>query len=848
MAALNVLSVSELNIQQYAQGSFSDIAADIRGFIASKSMYRNVLLVLCQEFSVDGAFNLRKELIALKKVLLRLSEKSTRQTRTLSRLTTWFYSDITFAKDDNTSGSWTTSDDYKTCSDAMHLSKGTTISLVEARGVMKCLCCLPRFPREGLLSSFGGPTGRKLASVPCGTTWWKTLKDANSFLSSLDCDRNALWEETVHVPIDLVPIELGGWASLQRIRRRMTELVGDALVADQICCSLIARGVWKSFEMRFQAYLLCRKLGVLCESLEVTMRMLQQCIDEDEMCEPPSSTHTAEEVNRRWMLNTHGKKYLLRLRTSLIVVREINVWLEKLLGHTHVRPHWSSCSFASTIHRYLAHSLPPSPQLPRMEQTGENEPPPTDDHLDNDVSPPKVVWHSSYEPMFQAGDGVLMAAPKTTDMQAMYFPAAFSKIPALVEENSLNVELFFPLFVTAVGSQAWPPVGDLGGASVAGDCFCHCCHGMFSKVWMDIWLNSLTMAAPAQSERVVEECEGVSIEREEDVRQKDKKKRNAAAGSCIEGVCCECVRRFKQSHRCCSQHLIAGLTAHKNDSAGRLLCGSMFCPHRLHCPVHDGAGQGSFSCFQCGIHKGDGGDVQQLCATLARMSAPIPGSVEEVVSPALLLFLDFDRTLCSTKSGADPDPLVDRSSDTVQQTTKYSIDDELREVTRLPGVDRTFVITRNSHGESICRFLAKNDCSVHSVHVVAKKSSGRKQERLRRAAVEASRNSAGGAVGKELSDGLHVGEAGEGAASVAVAALRRCNSSSKAEVILQLMRRWQEEEPARPVVAVYVDDDIQELCEGWGDGEGEVAPGSAHVANADGSCKVHRFLFCRGAI
>ena len=60
-----------------------------------------------------------------------------------------------------------------------------------------------------------------------------------------------------------------------------------------------------------------------------------------------------------------------------------------------------------------------------------------------------------------------------------------------------------------------------------------------------------------------------------------------------------------------------------------------FCPHSLRCFVCD-----AFSCRRCALTRGDGEDVAALA--------------EEFGASLRVLFLDFDRTLCSTRGGANP--------------------------------------------------------------------------------------------------------------------------------------------------------------------------------------------------
>ena len=119
---------------------------------------------------------------------------------------------------------------------------------------------------------------------------------------------------------------------------------------------------------------------------------------------------------------------------------------------------------------------------------------------------------------------------------------------------------------------------------------------------------------------------------------------------------------------------------------GRLRCEpSAWCVHDRRCLACDG-----WSCTACRFHQGDGTDVAALVASL---------------QPACL-FLDFDRTLCSTRGGS---PLKGT----------HSVDEELVALcSQLAG--RVHVVTRNAHVEDICTFLAAKGLPDVPVHRVPK--------------------------------------------------------------------------------------------------------------------------------
>ena len=91
-------------------------------------------------------------------------------------------------------------------------------------------------------------------------------------------------------------------------------------------------------------------------------------------------------------------------------------------------------------------------------------------------------------------------------------------------------------------------------------------------------------------------------------------------------VCFYCAEQLREAGQCVGVRL------------GRPGCSrASFCPHHRRCFVCDGA-DGWAGCAECRLLRGDGADVVAL--------------VQSVQADAV--FLDFDRTLATTKRGASP--------------------------------------------------------------------------------------------------------------------------------------------------------------------------------------------------
>ena len=99
----------------------------------------------------------------------------------------------------------------------------------------------------------------------------------------------------------------------------------------------------------------------------------------------------------------------------------------------------------------------------------------------------------------------------------------------------------------------------------------------------------------------------------------------------------------------------------------------------------------AWSCDECRLHVGDGHDVMALVQRLLASGGGGSGGGTGRVA----VFLDFDRTVCSTKHGTSP------------LTGSHSADEELLELLRNSAGVRSMIVTRNSHGDDIAAWLAE---------------------------------------------------------------------------------------------------------------------------------------------
>lgn len=173
---------------------------------------------------------------------------------------------------------------------------------------------------------------------------------------------------------------------------------------------------------------------------------------------------------------------------------------------------------------------------------------------------------------------------------------------------------------------------------------------------------------------------------------------------------------------------------------GGARCSRSFCPHDSRCIVCE-----QWSCERCCLLRRDGEDVWQIAAQ----------------HQPDVIFLDFDRTLCTTKAGASP------------LSGNHSLDSDL---VALCGMhQRVYIVTRNSRSEDIAFFLRQHGISARL-----------KEEQA------------------------HASEASGLRGNVEVRSIKREGFRSKVNFVLQLLA---DSMGGSEATGLFVDDDIKELTE-----------------------------------
>ena len=216
------------------------------------------------------------------------------------------------------------------------------------------------------------------------------------------------------------------------------------------------------------------------------------------------------------------------------------------------------------------------------------------------------------------------------------------------------LELYQPKMLELMEEEEWPPTKDSRLGKIfgiaAGRCLCKWCNVKFGTVWVN---NSLQMCR---------KCEN-SIR---NVSNTTTNVEGAAGGGDDEN----------------------NRTMRECPFKGSCKLSTSFCPHADRCFSCD-----RWSCEQCALVRGDGDDVTGIVDNILK-------AAENEGGPKLGgIFLDFDRTFASTKSGASPLGIRKDGS-----KMEHTLDDSLLNLA-ITYPSLVHVVTRNSHLEDIRNFL-----------------------------------------------------------------------------------------------------------------------------------------------
>ena len=127
----------------------------------------------CRSAGVHNAFHLRRELVNLKKVCQHILEDAKQTERELKQLTTFYYNDIVQTDREG----FYHSKRYADISDKMKQCQGSTQTILDMRGFLKAICCVPRHA--------DGDRPCLLANLPFSLKSYKMLSHCEAYANGL---------------------------------------------------------------------------------------------------------------------------------------------------------------------------------------------------------------------------------------------------------------------------------------------------------------------------------------------------------------------------------------------------------------------------------------------------------------------------------------------------------------------------------------------------------------------------------------------------------------------------------------------------------------------------------------
>ena len=572
---LPIAEASVANINYYSCGSFSLIERDVRTALQGHASAAEAVLAVLRRLQVPLAFDLRIELVNLKKCAYHVFAQTASLERQLSQLATFFHHEHT---EDKVAASaslrgrfFLHTERLSNVSDARTRARGAAHAAHDARALAKQVCSLPRHPSKGAPAVLSG--------LPETLHSWRALLAAEEALRLSGAPLAAAASSGGEACS-------GGEASSWYARAQEGLACTDwpAHVLQFVRTSLLVRGADKALRMRDATDAAIAALEATLMRAEAALSALRAlpsaesiaeaaCAAQEAAAEPAAEPADAELVAAASGLALGAS----RAKESLALAMRRRKGINSLVGLT------------STLRDTMG-------------------------------------WLRQAQAAAEAGVAAFVAGDgRGCDGggRARFAPALCVPSSVALEGLRLLAELrgveqrYRAEMRAEIAARGWPPAlvarTGIERARAADNKVCSSCARQLSALWVH------------------------------------------------RGVCCECEAAVRDRGIC-------PFGGPKCDCAqGR----RWWCAHDARCIVCD-----EHSCASCRLERG-GADV--VVAAAARLA------------PARVA-LDFDRTLCNTKSGGRP------------SFERHSLDEELL---TLMHVQPCAVVTRNQHVDAIRELLAR---------------------------------------------------------------------------------------------------------------------------------------------
>ena len=676
-------AATAFSVRNFWQGAFSLTEDDLVGTLGASHAAKSVAVL--KAAGVTDAYMLRKELVNLKKACLRTYHDVDKVAETMQRQDQYFFRDTSSGhvrgcvalplRADAPIDLDAHHQEYTSICQHFQRAKGLVLAVNDARDFTKFLCALPRHPDD--CERVGGEgVHRRLLEMPASFKGAEAIAQAEDFVA----ERTGGLARGVPSARVRARAEAGGANAGDGcgvlppsvLRGGLADVMSAHVKAlpswpshvhDFVRLSLVARGGAKAVSIRAAC-------GVYYDALrrshERGARVLAALDQDDQLASARASelgvatwTGATEHVARVRRVNGDDAEPAPPSVTGSVGVAAGHTGDVRRAAGDAVDPDdaervWlvrRRLLISKHVHKLSALQNANSHLLEILRQLLER-------HAGGGRAPVSVTVGSGGgstkasgadsttatdgQRLFVAGDGL---------ERSMFYPPAFAALRNMVAELAAAARHFAGLQRTAIALEGWPPPPSAMRTRVQVDGAIKCvqCDGGFSRQWIKVEA-------------------GLS-------------------------VCWQCEAVVRADGRCPFDLRQSDAAAQKRGGRGSGKAaahfGATFCPHQGLCVVCDG---GFAPCPECRLAQGDGETAASVCA-------------EWRGTESTMLFFDFDRSLCSTKSGGSP------------LQGNHSLDSDLADLAaQLPMV----VITRNSHRADIRAFLKARGVTCQDVCVVRK--------------------------------------------------------------------------------------------------------------------------------
>ena len=309
-SVLDIPLERNLNLHQYATGSFALAATDLKA-VLSAAEWRQVQDIF-ESVKVETAFNIRSQAINLKKLCLHLyhyCEQDLKKYITRSTHVFYYhnYSSVDQVKSSLPESCRNWLELYKESSVAYQKLKGVSRVIYDMRFVLKQICCIPRHPKQQVQE--------KLLEIPKGLLFFISIQEAVKMLKKLHGVEVALGEFVPPIQHDQVEAEE---VILKRLRAEF-----QGFQADFVHKVMIARGITKALRIVAHLKIFVAAYGYVIESAETVVQTLERQLDLGDTNSKDLRVDVVKETNRQVELLSHS------LRCAKQMHRVLNKILEQ---------------------------------------------------------------------------------------------------------------------------------------------------------------------------------------------------------------------------------------------------------------------------------------------------------------------------------------------------------------------------------------------------------------------------------------------------------------------------------------------------------------------------------------